>query len=533
MARKLDDDRRHAAAGIEQEAQSRLGPHILLATIVLVVVASRLLQARESLWLDELHTAWTAGAAWADVARRAAEGNHSPVFFWIEWVLVRALGASEFTMRLPSLVAGALLPVFLFGVTQKWTGSAWLGLLPAWLAAVDPQAIYFGTEARPYALIQLLAVVHIALFASVVERPTRGRRLVLVGGMTFLFYLHYTAILLLAAELTYFVVLRACRPSVARYGWRALAVDVSTVALLSLGALGNLRAIYARHVNWESFVEQRPPWEAILMIPWAWTALAMLTTAGIIWLRIRRRAPRFGEMSNACWLALCWLLVPLLIAWLATTSDVARLLHPRYLAAAEPAALVLAALAVHSVPWRRLQVTLALGLSGVGLLESRIPTEIIAHSRLIAYRTDDWRSAIDYFNRQPGHGRDPVLLRSLLIESDELATSSDAPLREYCLYPVTSLYQIDALGERLIPLPRTESWKLSASDLRRVRTAPGFWLIVGANGLSASEIERQFLRTLDQPPTERATGGSFTWAITTKEIFGSVRVLRFERTDLT
>lgn len=533
MARNLHDDQRHAAVGEESAARNQLGPRSLLATIVLLVVASRLLQVRESLWLDELHTAWTAGAAWADVARRAAAGNHSPAFFWLEWVLVRARGANELTLRLPSLVAGVLLPVFLFRVTHRWTGSAWLGLLPAWLVAVDPQAIYFGTEARPYALIQLLAVVHVALFSRVVEQPTGGRRLALVAGMSCLFYLHYTAILLLAAELAYFVVLRVRRPGSTRYGWRALAVDVSAVALLSLGALENLRAIYARHVNWASFVDQRPPWQAILMVPWAWTALALLATSAIVRLRIRRDAspPRLDELSNARWLALCWLLVPLLIAWLATASDVARLLHPRYLAAAEPAALVLAALALHSMPWRRLQVTLALGLAVVGLVESRIPTELVAHSRLIAYRTDDWRSAIDYFNRQPGHSRDPVLLRSLLIESEELATSKDPQLRAYCLYPLTSLYRTDALDDRLIPLPRTDSWNLSPSNLRRVRTAPGFWLIVGANELSASEIERQFLRTLAQVATERTPGESFTWTITTKGIFGNVRVLRFERVD--
>ena len=531
MARNHDDDQRQAVVGDKSTVRSQLGPRLLLATIVLLVVFSRLLQARESLWLDELHTAWTAGAAWADVARRAAAGNHSPLFFWLEWVLVRAHGASELTLRLPSLVAGVLLPLVLFRVTHGWTGSAWLGLLPAWLVAVDPQAIYFGTEARPYALIQLLAVVHIALFARVVEQPTVGRRVALVAGMSCLFYLHYTAILLFAAELTYFVVLRIRRLGRVPYGWRALAVDVSAVVLLSLGALGNLRAIYVRHVNWESFVVQRPPWQAILMVPWAWTAIALLATAALVRLRIQRDAspPRPDELSNARWLALCWLLVPLLIAWLATASDVARLLHPRYLAAAEPAALVLAALALHSMPWRRLQATLAFALAVVGLVGSRIPTELVAHSRLIAFRADDWRSAIDYFNRQPGHSRDPVLLRSLLIESEALATSEDPKLRAYCLYPVTSLYRIDAFDDRLIPLPRTDSWNLSASNLRRVRAAPGFWLIVGASDLWASEIERQFLRTVMQLATERTPGGSFTWTITAKEIFGSVRVLRFDR----
>lgn len=501
-----------------------------MVALVLLVFVSRVWQARESLWLDELHTAWTVAGTWGEVARRAADGNQSPLFFWLEWVLVRTLGVSEAVLRSPSLVAGSLLPVALFGLTRRWTGSAWLALLPAWLAAVDPQAIYFGTEARPYALIQLLAVGHIALFASTVERPTAKRRIALVVGMVLLFYLHYTAILLMAAEVAYFAVLSGLRKNTGEYGWTSLAVDSSAVGVLALAALPNVLMVYARRGNWESFVAQRPVWQAILTIPWATTAVAMIVIVTAARLRGQPGSltQKLRELPTPSVLALCWLLVPLVIAWLASATDVARLLHPRYVATAAPAALVLVALAGHFIPWRQVRIVSVAGLAVAGLLVSRIPTEMTAHGRLVAYRTDDWRAAIAYFNRQPGHGSDPVLLRSLLIESDALGNSQDARLHDYCLYPVTALYRIDADSGRLIPLRRTNSWELSAGELRRVQDAAGFWMIAGASSTSVAEIERQFLEVLGAS-AGRARDGAPTWTITRRETFGTVHVLRFER----
>ena len=75
-------------------AASRL-PQVVLAVLVLVGAALRVWQARESLWLDELHTAWCALGSLAEVAPRAMIGNQSPLFFWFEWLLVQGFGPSE------------------------------------------------------------------------------------------------------------------------------------------------------------------------------------------------------------------------------------------------------------------------------------------------------------------------------------------------------------------------------------------------------------------------------------------------------
>src|SRR6266481_2720634 len=149
--------------------QSR-GPLAAAILISLAATILRLWQARESLWLDELHTAWCAEGWLGEVAQRATIGNQSPLYFWLQWLLIRLIGPSELALRLPSIFAGSLLPLAVYLLAARWT-SGGVGLLSAALIAIDPQSIFYATEARPYALVQLLAVAHIGITIELFTRP--------------------------------------------------------------------------------------------------------------------------------------------------------------------------------------------------------------------------------------------------------------------------------------------------------------------------------------------------------------------------
>ena len=524
------DRRAVTSPELESRGWRHAAPLILLGVIVLLVLGSRLWQARDSLWLDELHTAWSAMGSWGEVSQRAAQGNQSPLFFQLLWVLVRGLGASEWVLRLPSLVSGTLLPVALYFVTRRWTGSAWLGLLPAWLAAVDAQTIYFGTEARPYALIQLVAVLHVFHFARLVERPTLARRAVFVGGLLLLFHLHYTAVLLVVAELAFFAIDRGLRRRDGRYSWAAVGVDLTVFAILSLGALGGLQSVYLRRGNWAAFVEQRSWWQATAVIPWASFAVVTIAVAALG--RWRRTEPEGvhgrGDGLTESLLPFLWLFVPVLLTWIVTATDLARLLHPRYVAASAPAALVLTAIALRAVPWRSFAVAVSIILSIAAPWMSQLPQELRTSGRLIAWRTDDWRSAVRYFNGLPGHELGPVLVRTTLLESDGLRLGSDARLADYCLLPVTSLYPIDARRDRLIALSRSNAWRLPAIELQLLRASNGFWLISSGSSASADEIARELARSMERASRGDAATGATAWAVASQASFGSVRVTRIE-----
>src|SRR5438309_3261742 len=94
-------------------------PLIAAAGLVVLAATLRLTNIRESLWLDELHTAWCAVGPLQEVAQRAAIGNQSPLFFWWEWLIVQVLGPSELSLRLTSFAAGSLLPLAVYFLARR------------------------------------------------------------------------------------------------------------------------------------------------------------------------------------------------------------------------------------------------------------------------------------------------------------------------------------------------------------------------------------------------------------------------------
>ncbi len=89
---------------------------VVLAVLALLLRAAGVF---ESLWLDELHTAWAAWAGWTEVAPRAAIGNQTPLYFWLCKAQLLALGPSEWSLRLGSLTAGVALPPLLYAFTRR------------------------------------------------------------------------------------------------------------------------------------------------------------------------------------------------------------------------------------------------------------------------------------------------------------------------------------------------------------------------------------------------------------------------------
>ncbi|MDX1946082.1 MAG: glycosyltransferase family 39 protein [Pirellulaceae bacterium] len=489
-------------------------PRIALAAICLVGAGLRLWQAGESLWIDELHTAWCALGELREVAPRAALGNQSPLFFWLEWLLVRLLGPSEFTVRLPSLVAGSLLPLALFGLVVRWTKSPWLGVLSAALCAIDRFQIFYATEARPYTLIELLAVVHIGIVAELATSPaSRKLRIAFILGAALLFYLHYTAALLVVAEVVYLVCTAIAAPGERSPRWRIgmLALDLALVGLLILPAASNLLAIYARRDNWAAFVEQRSVWTIFTHLPWGWACVMFI--AGVVAHRWLRRT----ALPQPALLAVLWLLVPVSLAWFFTATDAARLYFPRYLVASAPAAIVLICLTLHLIPWPRIQVASASLLLVYALVSSQIIEQLRWDGRVIGDRNEDWRGAIAYLNQQFEADPHPVLLSSGLIEANHWIDSFASDQRDYCLYPLRSLYPVTKDAAPSL-LPRDESLINRIDDLLDkhktiyvVRRGIAYALL--ENGMYESKIPN---RSWPRVP----------WRIEQVETFGSVQVVR-------
>ena len=468
---------------------------LLLAFVLAASLYWRVSAAQESLWIDELHTAWCAGGQFEEVVPRAGIGNQSPLFFWLEWAIANSFDGwlNELLLRGPSLAAGGALLIVVFLIVLRWLRSAWLGLLAAWIVALDPLANYYATEARPYALVTLLAALHVVLFAELCRRPTWLLRAGFVAGMGLLFHLHYTAALLLPAELLFWLVAWARRLMPVRYTSRQLTLDLALIVTLWLPAAGLIGAIFGRRQNWEAFVPRWPVWDLFDLLPWSGAAL--LGLAAVLVERYAIELPRlrvglasadprlrFGLVSpdTLRWrqfaiLCSCWLLVPLGLAWLASWTDVARLFFPRYLAVSMPAGILLAVSCVQLAPWKWSRV-----LIGASLATAALWGGVSKEGDL---RGEDWRGAVAWLNEQLAADPLPVLVVSDLIEDRALRQPHGQLLEDYCLYPVTSLYRLDVPRSELLPLPSTGEGVLDAAWRERLRSRGGAWLIVRTSDL--------------------------------------------------
>lgn len=475
----------------------------LLIAITLFASALRLWHSGESLWLDELHTAWTVGGGLADLPRRAALGNQSPLYFLLPWAATQVLGLNELALRLPSLVAGTLLVPLLYGLVVRWTGSHAGGLLAAFLAAIDPHFLFFSLEARSYALVQLTGVAHVMLFWDLLERPIWRRHAAFVALGVLLFYLHYTAIVLLASEALFVLIAPWLLGERLKYRWFHWLCDAAIVGVCLLPAAGQLIEIAARRDNWAAFVPTPSAGDLLQLFP-AGAYFGVAGPALIVSLLLRRTRedgqPPMDGRRRAAQLILggLWWLVPPCLALFATRLEIAALWMRRYVVVSAAAPVALAGLLCANVPRRPLRVAVAAiaALTAAVWIGPQWPWQ--SDGRLVVRSQQDWRAAVAWINSSKQPARLPVLVRSGLIETDELRTSRDAALREYALLPVTSMYRLQPEERLLIPLPMTRPGELHPGDVQALARSSGLWVISPGNEKTRDITVKQLRRTLVQ-----------------------------------
>lgn len=508
-------------------------PLYLLGAIVAFSALLRLWQVRESLWVDELHTAWCASGPLAEVGARAAAGNQSPLFFWLEWLMTRLLGHSEIVLRLPSLIAGTLLPVALFLVAGHWTRSAGVALVAAALAAVDANSIFYSTEARPYALVELLAVVHVAIFVELLVKPTPRLRIAFILLAAILFHLHYTAVLLLPAELAFWLLARRIDPAAARYRPWQLALDLFFLAALMVPAINNVLAIAERRENWARFVSNQPAFAILNVFFWGVALVFVLVDPDAFlrsaWLSWRQPAARQSlRLELPLLAAVLWFFVPLAIAWVATATDIARLFFPRYLLVSAPAAMLLAALCTRLPRRPAARQLLGVAVVGLAILLSGIIPQWRRDGRVIDDRREDWRSAIRWLDARRIDQPLPVHVAPAIIEAEELRRPHAPLLDDYCLYPVsTALYRLHIDRADMHPLPYRKAGQLDRATSLRVIERRGTWLVIRGSTSSAKKTLNDAVSSL----RSQQVGESKAWQIAEQRSFGKVHIIRLVLTS--
>ena len=327
--------------------------NLLLAALLLLLASALRLHRidAQSLWFDE---GWSAWAAIQPTLAQAllADATNPPLYYLLLNFSTRLLGDSEFSLRLPSMLATLLLIVLTWQLALRCCGrrAAWLA---AWLATCSAPLWWAAQEARMYALLALLTLALLLAWQRLLRHPERRAWLLLLSCETFILYTHNTgpvfALWLNLAMLLYWLARRSLR----RPDWRAWLTGQALVTLLWAPWLLN-HFLNVAAAN--SALRDGPQpgialfshmWGALLLAPWELTVRSSLTgIVGLLALALLLFAP--WRQAATRWL----MLHLLLLAGLLTLGLglIGNGMHGRYLVPLAPLLCVLLGTAAARLP---------------------------------------------------------------------------------------------------------------------------------------------------------------------------------------
>ena len=181
------------------------GAHLaLVVTVALTgLVLAAILVGRRELWLDEYHTWLLATMPLSSLWTFVTGDVHPPLYFALMNGWYRLAGDNQLAMRLPSLLAYTA-SVFVFAAALRPAdGSVTVRSAAVALFALSPALVYYGSEARMYALTVLLATAVLACVVRLHDESRsahqhEGTAAILAVGATLLVYTHYTGLFFLS-----------------------------------------------------------------------------------------------------------------------------------------------------------------------------------------------------------------------------------------------------------------------------------------------------------------------------------------------
>ena len=481
---------------------------LLGIAVAVVALCLRLPALHESLWVDELHTAWVVADGMEPIPVRATMGNQSPLYFYGVWLCTQIFGTHEWSLRLPSLIGGLLAAGLLTAAAHRWTRDGWTALGIGVVAAIDGDWIFYATEARAYSLVLVLGLGQLLLAC----RLLREDRFALWAALVFLsltqLYLHYSTLLFTGAV---GILLLAFLPDRARRQ-RALVVAF-TFLLGAVPSLWHLGAIFERRGNWAQLFGA---WSIGEWTRWGTIAL-LLVPALAAWAfhRVRRQdaqterpevPPRWPFLAAVAVLTIGG-------AWLSTATGLAALFAGRYLIAAEAALLLLLAALVARLPsvgYRRAAVLAAVLLAGW----------FRAPQRVDHLRAENWQTVTRAIAQEFAQDTSPpaVAIAAGLIETDLLRDPEHvSPIWEaYARLPIESLYRLPEEMAPQVSLAYTRPGQLTARQRRQLAGEAVIVLLVRGYSATADQVAADVTTSLggqwrvDVPPTQ---GGLVQWRV--------------------
>jgi mannosyltransferase len=298
----------------------------------------------ESLWLDEATSLRVAQMDPMQIVFSTPRDNNPPFYYLLLHYWILLAGDSEFAIRLPSAIAGALAIPVIYSIGSMLFSRV-AGLIVALILSLSAYHVRYSQEARTYSLMVFLGLLSFYFFIKLLkEPPSRGMTAGYVVSTSLLMYSHVYSIFLIGAQVLY---LLATRQDLRRWVVPAALVAllyVPGVAKIAMNLLLPQGAWKSGGMGWvpeptlEHVVDFFVLYSGSVLLA---GALGLLAAFGLFDL-VR------SKQGSAAWLLLAWLLVPIVVPFV--VSHLYRpMLLDRYTIAASPAFYLLVARGVEGL----------------------------------------------------------------------------------------------------------------------------------------------------------------------------------------
>lgn len=433
-----------------------------------LAIALRLPACHESFWVDELHSAWCVWGGLDDVAPRAELGHQMPFYFLGLWFWKGIAGSSELALRMSSVLAvAAACGVLTYGLA-RYTHSLVAGVTAGLILAIENNAIFFGTELRPFGTVILLSSIATVSFVRLVNTSSRWE--------AFPAWAMMTAACLIAA---------LCQPTsagvsawligtlMAIWLWRrprALLKFTLFDTLITMAAVGvgltlwsmTLGDSWQRRDEWSSFASTESLADLAVVWSWRWLLGVPLAITGTAWMFGLGGGTPHRERAVVALAAVALLATS--SYWWVSWIEWIPLWHRRYFIAALPifAAIGGGTVGVVASRFHRSSLTWLTGVVLIGGLafHQDLDGRLLRDPAALVVRGEDWRGAIRWVQSN-SQDHDAIFVESGLIESRvPTGISASAPQipdlyandgSHYFCYPVLGPYRLSQAAAPISP----------------------------------------------------------------------------------
>ena len=225
--------------------------HLAVFIVVVVGILARLYDIHSNFDVDEIFSVKLATRSFSEVITGSLQDRTHPPLHNILlhfWLLV--FGASEAAARSLSVLASVFFLVFAFLFLRKICDK-WVAVGVTLIFAISPYFVFYGQQARPYALIALLSSANILFFLNILDDPARRKHLATWAcSCALLLHAQYMGVFLIGSEmLVAWLFLSGHRWRVTAWGAAGCACIIPWISW-AMGASVAAGVDPIHHINW-------------------------------------------------------------------------------------------------------------------------------------------------------------------------------------------------------------------------------------------------------------------------------------------